>query len=75
MSQLDDELEHALREGEKKDGAAGVAPTEVASPVVSDSPPEESSRRGWMLLGGLGVIMAGILALFFTSSKDAVTYA
>lgn len=75
MSQLDDELEHALREGEKKDGVAGVAPTEVASPVVSDSPPEEGSRRGWMLLGGLGVIMAGILALFFTSSKDAVTYA
>ena len=83
MSQLDDELEQALHEGDKKGGTAAVArsaaPTaagaEVASPVVSDSPPEESSRRGWMLLGGLGVIMAGILALFFTSSKDAVTYA
>lgn len=83
MSQLDDELEHALREGEKKDGAAAVAhaaSSEVASPVVSDSvsrdsAPEEGSRRGWMLLGGLGVIMVGILALFFTSSKDAVTYA
>jgi cytochrome c-type biogenesis protein CcmE len=81
MSQLDDELEQALREGEKSGRAsadASVARTsgaDVASPVVSDAPPEESSRRGLVLLGGLGVIMAGILALFFTSSKDAVTYA
>jgi cytochrome c-type biogenesis protein CcmE len=28
-----------------------------------------------MLLGGLGVIVAGILALFFSSSEDAVVYA
>jgi cytochrome c-type biogenesis protein CcmE len=85
MSQLDDELEQAMRgAGGRKDGAAaddahaGVARTggaDVASPVVSDAPAEEGSRRGWMLLGGLGVIMAGILALFFTSSKDSVTYA
>jgi cytochrome c-type biogenesis protein CcmE len=82
MSQLDDELEQALRDGDKdsgKDGAhAGAARTasaDVASPVVSDTEPQEASRRGLVLLGGLAVIMAGILALFFTSSKDAVTYA
>jgi cytochrome c-type biogenesis protein CcmE len=88
MSQLDDELEQALREsangkrgpdgnatGAAGAGVARVSGAEVASPVVSDAPAEEASRRGWVLLGGLTVIMGGILALFFTSSKDSVTYA
>jgi cytochrome c-type biogenesis protein CcmE len=42
---------------------------------VSDTAGEEGSRRGWVLLGGLGVMVAGILGLFFTSSEDAVVYA
>lgn len=73
MSHLDDELEQAVREAEGRKGSAQAA--EVASPVVSDSPGEEGGKRGLALLAGLGVIMAGILALFFTSSEDAVTYA
>jgi cytochrome c-type biogenesis protein CcmE len=74
MSRLDDELEQVVRDAEAG-RPAPAAGTPDAAPVVSDAPGEEGSRRGLVLLGGLGVIIAGILGLFFTSSEDAVVYA
>ena len=80
MSRIDDELEQAVLDagpGPKQNpdqGPARVAaarsPEDVIRPVVSDSEP----KRGWGLLAGLGVLMAGILALVFSGGEEAVTY-
>lgn len=87
MSRIDEELEQAVRDGEANPNAqpsagagAGAAATagagvgrgaDVARPVVADT---EEPKRSWGLLAGLGALMAGILALVFSSGEDAVVY-
>jgi cytochrome c-type biogenesis protein CcmE len=83
MSRIDEELEQAVRDAETssdpeandaQSGAAQAKPTDkrdVARPVVSDT---EEPKRSWGLLAGLGALMAGILALVFSSGDDAVVY-
>jgi cytochrome c-type biogenesis protein CcmE len=83
MSRIDDELEQAVRDAEGSDPAGSSPATEnsnadvahakrdVARPVVSDT---EEPKRNWGLLAGLGALMAGILALVFSSGEDSVVY-
>lgn len=86
MSRIDEELEQAVRDAEANPDAANPgsggaasaaggghvpAGADVARPVVADA---EEPKRGWGLLAGLGALMAGILALVFSSGEDAVVY-
>lgn len=73
MSRIDDELEQAVRDAEATDDSkpGAQAKRDVARPVVSDT---EEPKRSWGLLAGLGALMAGILALVFSSGDDAVIY-
>jgi cytochrome c-type biogenesis protein CcmE len=83
MSRIDEELEQAVRDAENNDSQPGAAQAgaaqakrDVARPVVSDPAgldPGEP-KRSWGLLAGLGALMAGILALVFSSGEDAVVY-
>jgi cytochrome c-type biogenesis protein CcmE len=70
MSQLDEELAQAVQ---KLDAEPRVAPAPQADRV--DTLPDEEPKRNWALLAGIGVVMAGVLTLFFTSNDDAVVYA
>lgn len=80
MSRIDEELEQAVRDAEANHDsklAAGPvaadakAGADVERPVVADT---EEPKRSWGLLAGLGALMAGILALVFSSGDDAVVY-
>lgn len=73
MSRIDDELEQALRDGDRGGKAAAAkaaVSADEASPVVADA----RERKGWGLLAVLLALAGGVLALVFSGGEEAVVY-
>lgn len=72
MKNIDDELASAVA---KLESAAQQRSAQGSKAGTATVQPEDAPRRSWGLLVGLGVVMAAILTLFFSSSDEAVVYA
>lgn len=72
MADLDDELRDALKENEPLTG--GGSDLHDEAPAVSAAPQDDPPKRNLGLLIGLLVVVAGVLALVFTSVDDAAIY-